>query len=785
MMDIDSPSSGPDNISSLRESPSFTASLRSKSFGLNLTNNLKRPLLHKKTGTQIHNGCFNNDFTFSTYNKENTFPSASNNISTTFTSTNPLHKPFTFNGNPAISKKSSVKKQMKKKSSSNLFRTSQNALCHGHSLNHSHNHSHGHNRSNSVSHRHTKSNSSISSNSIFKNLSTKPSIDSIFNFSQETQSVNPSGKSIFSQSNNTFIVSPTSNLSTPNGSENDSYYSSDDNVSDNEENHIILADESFEIDESDTSNLDFGSPLQKKQSNRNELLSNITHFKLQRHQSLMQFGVSSKNRNQPLNIQNYKFDTDQLASNINGLSVNSDDDESIYGNSVLHDVPFEFNSNEYGKIPRITVDEFKKILHEYKGKSNSANGKFCKHFDRLMIVDCRFKFEFKGGHIDGAINISSFTELENVFFTDAILEKTPLEFNKKERTLLIFHCEFSSHRGPMKADQLRYFDRSICGDFYPNLYYPDMVVLEGGYKDYYESEKGFHKSLSYIEMDNPLFKDERERNLTILRRESSLSRKNSRNSSSVSLSRKTSHSSIKSINSSSILDFSLVNKVEFNQTLKPRPSKRFLPNANSSSSHSLLLNNNNGSTSTFSSDCHKPEIPKPQEQSDDIYTSSSSIPTEYGLFGGFGNHKIDLDHLVDEDDDDFDSDNIQILEDQGDTLKNTLRTSRLPYGGNEGFKVPLPRPKFNRRGSLHLRSNTVSSFTFSNHSGFKSVPLLSTPEKAEAKFANNVFFRYNNSSVYSVQEGNENDSSNDTDYKSIYSNKYSAKHCDTPIKAKQ
>lgn len=784
MMDIDSPSSHPDNIASLRESPTFTASLRSNSFGLNLSNNLKRPLIHKK-GTTFSNNCITNDFSFSTHNKENNFLS-SNNFNANNTN-NALYKSFTFNGNPTISKKASVKKQMKKKSSSNLFRTSQNTLCHGHTLNHSHSNNHGHNRSSSHSHKHTKSNSSISSNSIFKNLSAKPSIDSIFNFSQDTQSVNLNNKSIFSQSNSTFIVSPTSNLSTPNGSENDSYYSSDENISDNEEHseghNIILADESFENDdESDNSNLDFGSPLQKKQSNRNKLLSNISHFKLQRHQSLMQFGVDGKNVNQLLSNQNYKFDTDQLASNINGLSVNSDDDEAVYGNSVLHDVPFEFSSNEYGKIPRITVDEFKKILHEYKNKNTSTNGKFCKHFDKLIVVDCRFKFEFKGGHIDGAINISSFTELESIFFTDAILSKTPVEFNENERALLIFHCEFSSHRGPMKADQLRYFDRSICGNFYPNLYYPDIVVLEGGYKDYYESEKSLHKSLSYIEMDNPLFKDERERNLTLLRRESSLSRKNSRNSSSVSLSRKTSHSSIKSINSSSILDFSSVNKVEFNQTLKPRPSKRFLPNANSSSTHSLLLNNNNNISGN---EIHKMDIPPAQEQSDDFYSSSLSASTEYGLFGGFGNHKIDLDHLVDEDDKDTDTDSVPIFEDKGDSLRNILRTSKIPYSGNEGFKVPLPRPKFNRRGSLHLRSNTVSSFSFSNHSGFNSVPLLSTPEKAEAKFANNVFFRHNNSSVYSVQEGNESDPSNGNEYKSIYSSKYNDRHCDTPIKGKQ
>lgn len=572
--------------------------------------------------------------------------------------------------------------------------------------------------------------------------------------------------------NNNLLISP-SLQSTPNKSESDSYYSSEENISDDDDTNIDvnISNISYDYEECEISHndmMDFGSPLQKKQSDRLSIAAKIKNFKFQRHQSLGQFG---HNDISDLAQLNYKFDTDQLACTINGLSVKSDDDDSnnIHGNSVLHDVPFSYLSFETGKIPRIDVTEFKKILADYEGKLKYDTGKFCKHFDELIVVDCRFKFEYDGGHIRNAINVSSFEELENTFFNDSVLNQTPVDFNNNNRKLLVFHCEFSSHRGPMKADQLRYFDRNIAGDFYPNLFYPDVVVLEGGYKDYYESEKGLHKSLSYVEMDHPLFKDECDRNLHLLRRETSLSRQNSRTSSSVSLSRKTSHSSIKSTASLSLLDFSSVNKIECHQLSKARSSKRLLPTFNS------FLSHNQGLTET--------------EHNDDSVPSSYSASAERGLFGGFGNHYIDLDNLVDKGDNYIDNndtsdsvynDDIDDKVDRVPIVNGAIDPSVMQsHNRQDRFKIPLPRPKINRISTLHSRSKTVSSFSFSNYAGFKSAPLLSTPEKTEAKFGNLPFYKHDDLSVYSVAEQTSDESADE--YTSIYSHRLNHRHLDTPI----
>lgn len=85
--------------------------------------------------------------------------------------------------------------------------------------------------------------------------------------------------------------------------------------------------------------------------------------------------------------------------------------------------------SEEESLPRITKDTMIDVL----------DGKYGKYYDRSIVVDCRFEYEYKGGHIDGAINVNSKEELAN-----QLLETTHIE-----KTLLVFHCEYSAHRAPI------------------------------------------------------------------------------------------------------------------------------------------------------------------------------------------------------------------------------------------------------------------------------------------------------------------------------------------------
>mmetsp|Transcript_44487 Transcript_44487/g.59023 ORF Transcript_44487/g.59023 Transcript_44487/m.59023 type:complete len:106 (+) Transcript_44487:659-976(+) len=75
----------------------------------------------------------------------------------------------------------------------------------------------------------------------------------------------------------------------------------------------------------------------------------------------------------------------------------------------------------------------------------------------MIIIDCRFDYEYQGGHIKGAINIDNQEALERVFLHD--VEK--LRQLMRSRTIIVFHCEFSEKRGPTLWRTLRNLDRRI------------------------------------------------------------------------------------------------------------------------------------------------------------------------------------------------------------------------------------------------------------------------------------------------------------------------------------
>ncbi|XP_029347990.1 M-phase inducer phosphatase-like [Acyrthosiphon pisum] len=76
-------------------------------------------------------------------------------------------------------------------------------------------------------------------------------------------------------------------------------------------------------------------------------------------------------------------------------------------------------------------------------------GTFNDCIDSYLIIDCRYPYEYEGGHIRGAINIFTKEQLLKDYTEDKLGKKSHKtdKINVK-RNVLIFHCEFSSERGP-------------------------------------------------------------------------------------------------------------------------------------------------------------------------------------------------------------------------------------------------------------------------------------------------------------------------------------------------
>ncbi|XP_064559807.1 M-phase inducer phosphatase 1 isoform X2 [Zonotrichia leucophrys gambelii] len=130
-------------------------------------------------------------------------------------------------------------------------------------------------------------------------------------------------------------------------------------------------------------------------------------------------------------------------------------------------------------------------------------GKFESFIKQCVIIDCRYPYEYEGGHIKGAINLHMEEEVQN------FLLKKPIQPSEDKRVIVVFHCEFSSERGPRMCRFVREQDR--LSNEYPNLHYPELYVLKGGYKDFFSRCQSFCEPQSYRPMHHKDFKEDLKR----------------------------------------------------------------------------------------------------------------------------------------------------------------------------------------------------------------------------------------------------------------------------------
>ncbi|KAI3323347.1 M-phase inducer phosphatase [Xylariaceae sp. AK1471] len=144
-------------------------------------------------------------------------------------------------------------------------------------------------------------------------------------------------------------------------------------------------------------------------------------------------------------------------------------------------LPHFFPDGESDGIPRVSRGTFLDLI----------DGKYNDCFTQKIVIDCRFEYEYEGGHIDGAVNYNDKELLARHLF------ETPME----GKTILIFHCEYSVHRAPRMARHIRAEDRTANVEFYPRLTYPEVYILEGGYSDFFKLHRDRCYPQAYVEMD--------------------------------------------------------------------------------------------------------------------------------------------------------------------------------------------------------------------------------------------------------------------------------------------
>ncbi|XP_058236697.1 cell division cycle 25 homolog d isoform X2 [Hemibagrus wyckioides] len=163
-------------------------------------------------------------------------------------------------------------------------------------------------------------------------------------------------------------------------------------------------------------------------------------------------------------------------------------------------------------------------------------GHFSAVVEDFLIIDCRYPYEYHGGHIKGAVNLYTESQIHQAFLqglsttqvspaahsvqgTRGSRGVTPgsggpvagggvTEGTSSPRKLIVFHCEFSSERGPWLCRYLRELDRAVNAQMYPHLLYPELYLMEGGYKSFYSCCPELCEPHGYVPMRHRDFREQ-------------------------------------------------------------------------------------------------------------------------------------------------------------------------------------------------------------------------------------------------------------------------------------
>ena len=77
------------------------------------------------------------------------------------------------------------------------------------------------------------------------------------------------------------------------------------------------------------------------------------------------------------------------------------------------------------------------------------DGVFTSQITAFYVVDCRFDYEYNGGHVPGAVNIKTPGGVEEFLLGPNITKPRPcISGDSAKKTVLVFHCEYSAKRAP-------------------------------------------------------------------------------------------------------------------------------------------------------------------------------------------------------------------------------------------------------------------------------------------------------------------------------------------------
>ncbi|CAI8013985.1 M-phase inducer phosphatase [Geodia barretti] len=199
------------------------------------------------------------------------------------------------------------------------------------------------------------------------------------------------------------------------------------------------------------------------------------------------------------------------------LSPGSDNGEMIGDHSKTYTLPL---------CKKASVADLKCISPKTLAELVRGDGESADLVDEYFILDCRYPYEYEGGHIPGALNIWSRDSLLEQFFS------SPKYTSSSRRRIIIFPLRVFQPESPQhvclslslsrsfsclhlspilscfRSRFMRELDRKKNGMAFPKLYYPELYLLDGGYKAFYEQFPEFCEPNCYVKMLDENHKEE-------------------------------------------------------------------------------------------------------------------------------------------------------------------------------------------------------------------------------------------------------------------------------------
>jgi len=228
------------------------------------------------------------------------------------------------------------------------------------------------------------------------------------------------------------------------------------------------------------------SPFQTGTTTIPTVLSNISNIK-------RQISVPSPSNGPKHKL--FRSNSESQVSIMKALSKSANVSEKLTGDlsrpMALPTIPF----GKHTDLPSISHDTLADLIEgRYKDTINS-----------YKIIDSRYPYEFSGGHIQEAVSWHN----PQMVLDHLAKEKTApvIPSEEEKRDIIIFHCEFSAERGPKAQRLLREKDRTASTN-YPALQFPELYLLEGGYRVFYQQYPDLCTPEGYTMMLDANFSDD-------------------------------------------------------------------------------------------------------------------------------------------------------------------------------------------------------------------------------------------------------------------------------------